>query len=112
MAAHLLRAATSGAAYHDLVISFPAGREILQRHVANTLAEVAIDYGASSPGTQPASGVEVQENAVMGQGVPYSVSTPQACFHGTFVRLVTPGAEHGVRLRPRGDTRFLTAWRG
>jgi hypothetical protein len=79
--------------------------------MAYTLAEVVIDYGAGAPGTRPASGVEVQENAVMGQGVPYAVSTPQACFHGTFVRLVTPSAEHGVRLRPRGDTRFLTVWR-
>ena len=80
--------------------------------MANMLAEVAIDYGASSPGTQPTSGVEVQESTVLGQGVLYSVSTPQACFHGTFVCLVTPGAEHGVWLRPRSDTRFLTVWRG
>ena len=80
--------------------------------MANTLAEVTLDYGASSPGTRPASGVEVQENAVMRQGVPYLVSTPQACFHDTFVRLITPGAEYGVRLRPRGYTRFLTVWRG
>ena len=79
--------------------------------MAHTLAEVVIDYGVGAPGTRPAPEVEMQENAVKGPGVPYAVSTPQACFHGTFVRLVTPGAEHGVRLHPRGDTRFLTVWR-